>query len=82
MKSSLHSNRGGSDTPGTTLVVTTNQPHASNWFGAPSVAVLPRDVATAIASALRQGWSPTQPGSPFNLDQSEGFAAGPGAARS
>ncbi|QDN93505.1 hypothetical protein FNV62_54685 [Streptomyces sp. RLB3-17] len=70
------------DTPGTTLVVTTNQPHASNWFGAPSVAVLPRDVATAIASALRQGWSPTQPGSPFNLDQSEGFAAGPGAARS
>ncbi|MFI7404783.1 hypothetical protein ACIBW9_30615 [Streptomyces sp. NPDC049541] len=70
------------DTPGTTLVVTTNQPHASNWFGAPSVPVLPSDVAAAIASALRQGWSPTQQGSPFHLDQSEGFAVGPGAAHS
>jgi hypothetical protein len=69
-------------TPGATLIVTTNQPHASNWLGAPSVAVLPSDVAAAIASALRQGWSPAQQGSPFHLDQSEGFTAGPGAARS
>lgn len=66
------------DSPGTTLVVTTNRPHASNWFAAPSNAVLPRDVAAAITLALSQGWSSTEPGSPFRLDQSEGFAAGPG----
>uniref|UniRef100_UPI003F4A02DD hypothetical protein n=1 Tax=Streptomyces ardesiacus TaxID=285564 RepID=UPI003F4A02DD len=64
------------DEPGTTLVVTTNQPHASNWFGVPSVAVLPRHVAAAITLALYQGWSPTQSGSPFHLNQSEGFVPG------
>ncbi|MER8062816.1 MULTISPECIES: hypothetical protein [unclassified Streptomyces] len=57
-------------TPGTTLVVTTNHPHARNWVGEPSIPVLPADVATAIASALRQGWSPTCPGSPLLLDLS------------
>ncbi|MYW65352.1 hypothetical protein GTY65_14985 [Streptomyces sp. SID8379] len=61
------------DHPGTTLVVTTNQPHAGNWFGVPSTAVLPSDVSTAITSALAQGWHPTRPGSPFHLDQSDGF---------
>ncbi|QFZ76296.1 hypothetical protein GFH48_26225 [Streptomyces fagopyri] len=61
------------DTPGTTLVVTTNQPHAGNWFGAPSTAVLPSDVSTAITAALARGWHPTRPGSPVRLDQSDGF---------
>ena len=69
------------DFPGTTLIVTTNQPHASNWFGAPSAAVLRKDVAAAINTALCQGWSPTRSGSTFHLDQSEGFVAGPGAVR-
>ncbi|MEV7190724.1 hypothetical protein AB0N81_02805 [Streptomyces sp. NPDC093510] len=61
------------ETPGTTLVVTTNQPHAGNWFGAPSAAVLPSDVSAAITSALARGWHPARPGSPFHLDQSDGF---------
>jgi hypothetical protein len=40
------------DTPGTTLVVTTNQPHPSNWIGREARAVLPADVAQAIERAL------------------------------
>ncbi|MBC9711679.1 hypothetical protein H9Y04_03740 [Streptomyces sp. TRM66268-LWL] len=64
-------------TPGTTLVVTTSQPHANNWFGAPSSPVLPSDVSAAITSALAQGWHPTRPGSPFHLDQSDGFVRFP-----
>ncbi|MFF4519890.1 hypothetical protein [Streptomyces bluensis] len=62
------------DTPGMTLVVTTNQPHPSNWFGGEATPVLPSDVAQAIQLALRAGWTPTAPGSPFHLDQSAGFA--------
>jgi hypothetical protein len=60
--------------PGTTLVVTTNQPHPGNWLGGLGSPVLPSHVADAIASALRQGWEPTRRGSPFQLDQSAGFA--------
>ncbi len=41
--------------PGTTLVVTTNQPHIGNWFGRPGSAVLPSDVADVIKAALQQG---------------------------
>ncbi|MFH9038883.1 hypothetical protein ACH4FA_05900 [Streptomyces sp. NPDC017966] len=62
------------DRPGTTLVVTTNQPHLSNWLGGQGNPVLPSDVANAIALALRQGWAPTRAGSPFHLDQSAGFS--------
>jgi hypothetical protein len=62
------------DHPGTTLVVTTNQPHAGNWLGRPGRPVLPSDVAAAVESALRQGWVPTRAGSPFHLDQSAGFS--------
>lgn len=62
------------DRPGTTLVVTTNQPHLNNWLGGSGNSVLPSDVANAIASALRQGWVPTRAGSPFHLDQSAGFS--------
>ena len=69
------------DSPGTILIVTKNQPHASNWFGAPSAPVLPKDVAAALNTALCQGWSPTRSGSTFHLDQCEGFVAGPGTAR-
>ncbi|WP_372344086.1 hypothetical protein [Streptomyces sp. KL116D] len=65
------------DASGATLVVTTNQPHPSNWVGAPSVAVLPSDVSVAITSALAQGWNATSPGSPFRLDQSDGFVSSP-----
>lgn len=39
------------DAPGTTLVVTTNQPHPSNWVGREAKPVLPADVAEAIRSS-------------------------------
>lgn len=61
------------DTPGTTLVVTTNQPHPSNWLDIPANPVLPAHVADAIRAARAKGWVPEEPGSPFLLDQSEGF---------
>jgi hypothetical protein len=61
------------DTPGTTLVVTTNQPHLSNWIGREPKPVLPSDVAQAIECALRDGWAPTAPDSSFHLDLSAGF---------
>lgn len=64
------------DTPGATLVVTTNQPHASNWIGRDPEPVRPSDVAAAIRLALREGWTPTAPGSAFQLDQSTGFTPG------
>ncbi|MGW1544196.1 hypothetical protein ACWCPM_28830 [Streptomyces sp. NPDC002309] len=60
--------------PGTTLVVTTDQPHTGNWLGLPGSPVPPSDVADAIDAALRQGWVPTRTGSPFHLDQSAGFS--------
>ncbi|MET9969143.1 hypothetical protein ABZZ80_25235 [Streptomyces sp. NPDC006356] len=61
------------DTPGMTLVVTTNQPHPSNWFEREATPVLPSGVAQTIRLAIRKGWTPTAPGSPFHLDQSAGF---------
>ncbi|WSL99289.1 hypothetical protein OG957_21405 [Streptomyces sp. NBC_01718] len=61
--------------PGTTLVVTTNQPHASNWFEREAEPVRPADVARAIQLGLGQGWTPTAPGSPFHLDLSAGFTS-------
>jgi len=63
------------DTPGTTLVVTTNQSHPSNWLGREAKPVLPSGVAKAIQLALREGWTPTAPGSGFHLDQSAGFTS-------
>ncbi|WP_078961923.1 hypothetical protein [Streptomyces hygroscopicus] len=61
------------DVPGTTLVVTTNQPHPSNWLGREAKPVLPADVAEAIELALRAGWAPAAPGRPFHLDRRAGF---------
>ncbi|MET4648282.1 hypothetical protein ABID95_008054 [Streptomyces atratus] len=43
------------DTPGTTLVVTTGQPHPSNWIGREATPVLPFGVAKAIELAFREG---------------------------
>ncbi|MGW4102576.1 hypothetical protein [Streptomyces sp. NPDC004976] len=65
------------DAPGTTLVVTTDQPHLNNWIGREAEPVLPSDVAQAIQRALREGWTPTIPGSPFHLDLSAGFIPSP-----
>lgn len=65
------------DLPGTTLVVITNQPHAGNWFGRQAKPVLPSDVAHVIELALRQGWTPKAPGSPFHLGWSAGFTPSP-----
>ncbi|MET8854577.1 hypothetical protein [Streptomyces sp. NPDC004579] len=63
------------DTPGMTLVITTDQPHPSNWIGRESEPVLPSGVAAAVRLALREGWTPTVPGPTFHLDQSAGFTA-------
>ncbi|MER5524855.1 hypothetical protein ABT075_09625 [Streptomyces sp. NPDC002677] len=63
------------DTPGMTLVVTTDQPHPNNWIGREAEPVLPSNVAEGVRLALREGWTPTAPGSTFHLDQSAGFAA-------
>ncbi|KAB8164568.1 hypothetical protein FH609_017740 [Streptomyces sp. 3MP-14] len=65
------------ETPGATLVVTTNQPHPSNWFDREARPVLPSDVARAVQQALRAGWTPTAPGVPFRLDWSDGFVSSP-----
>ncbi|MCX4704437.1 hypothetical protein [Streptomyces sp. NBC_01373] len=61
------------DTRGQTLVVTTHQPHPSNWIGRVAETVLPSAVAAAVRLALREGWAPKAPGSAFHLDQSAGF---------
>ncbi|OPG05540.1 hypothetical protein B1R27_21010 [Streptomyces sp. GKU 895] len=63
--------------PGTTLVVTTDQSHLSNWLGREGSPIRPSDVARAIEHALREGWTPTSPGAPFPLDLSAGFVASP-----
>jgi hypothetical protein len=42
------------DADGTTLMVTTNQPHASNWTGREAQPVLPSDVAQANRRRVRQ----------------------------
>jgi len=65
------------DGPGTTLVVTTDQPHLSNWRGYEGKPILPSDVARAIEQALREGWTPTSRGATFPLDLSAGFVASP-----
>ncbi|MFG1805091.1 hypothetical protein [Streptomyces sp. NPDC049040] len=64
------------EAPGTTLVVTTDQPHTANWFQRQAAPVLPSDVAAAIRDALARGWTPGAPGRPFLLDLSAGFDAG------
>ncbi|MFF2568954.1 hypothetical protein [Streptomyces sp. NPDC058084] len=56
--------------PGTTLVVTTDRAHPSNWLGTPSAPVLPSQVADTIRTALIEGWTPESPGSPFHPDRS------------
>lgn len=65
------------DAPGRMLVVRTNQPHPSNWFGREARPVLPSGVAHAIRLALHEGWTPTVPGPPFHLDRSAGFTPSP-----
>ncbi|MGW6356959.1 hypothetical protein ACWFR5_17770 [Streptomyces sp. NPDC055092] len=65
------------DSPGSTLVVTTSQPHPSNWLIESASAVAPSAVADGIRNARISGWVPEKPGSPFHLDQSEGFDSSP-----
>ncbi|QIP82779.1 hypothetical protein GLX30_00280 [Streptomyces sp. Tu 2975] len=61
------------DGPGTTLVVTTDQPHPGNWLGRTAAPLLPSHVADSIRTARADGWTPGGPGSPFRLDRSQGF---------
>lgn len=65
------------DRPGRTLVVTTGQPHSSNWLGVEAEPVRPDHVAASIKEALAQGWEPAGSGSPFLLDQSATFVPSP-----
>ncbi|MFF8727889.1 hypothetical protein ACF073_15555 [Streptomyces sp. NPDC015171] len=65
------------DSPGTTLVVTTDRPHPGNWLGRETAPVLPSTVTRAITLALSQGWTPPLPGSPFHLDLPTGFTPSP-----
>ncbi|WP_225320533.1 hypothetical protein [Streptomyces luteolifulvus] len=58
-------------------MVTTNQPHLSNWIGREAKPTLPSDVSQAVEHALREGWTPTAPGSSFHLDLSAGFTPSP-----
>jgi len=51
-----------------TLIVTTTVPRPDNWLLKPSASVTPARVADAVRQALRSGWSPAQPGSPFMLN--------------
>jgi len=60
------------DQPGRTLVVTTHQPHSSNWFDRPAEPILPAEVARTIRLALERGWNPAGRGAPFLLDQPGG----------
>lgn len=62
---------------GSVLVVTTDQPHLSNWLGQEARPVVPADVVDAIKTALSRGWAPTAPGSPFFLDLAPGRAPAP-----
>ncbi|MCY0929048.1 hypothetical protein OTB20_23170 [Streptomyces sp. H27-H1] len=61
--------------PGTALVITTDQPHLSNWIGMQGSPILPAQVADSIRTALTTGWTPKIPGQPFHLDQSAGFVS-------
>ncbi|WAZ19026.1 hypothetical protein STRCI_000045 [Streptomyces cinnabarinus] len=63
------------DSPGSTLVVTTNQAHPDNWMLVPPSAVVPSAVAEGIRCARSLGWAPKSTGSPFHLDQSDGFVS-------
>jgi hypothetical protein len=63
------------DIPGKTLVVTTDEPYPSNWIGHEAEPALPSRVAAAVRVALRQGRTPTVPGSAFHLAPSAGFTA-------
>ncbi|MFI9201233.1 hypothetical protein [Streptomyces sp. NPDC053048] len=65
------------ESPGTMLVVRTSQTHPSNWLDRQTTSVLPSHVATAIQNARTQGWIPEAPGSPYILDQSQGFVPTP-----
>ncbi|ANS66742.1 hypothetical protein SLINC_4518 [Streptomyces lincolnensis] len=60
-----------------TLVVTTGQPHLSNWIGREAEPVLPSSVAAAVRLALHMGWTPTAAGSAFHVEQSAGFTLSP-----
>lgn len=62
--------------PGAVLVVTTDQPHITNWVGRVGNPVRPADVADAIRDARARGWTAELPGSPFHLDRSGDFKRG------
>ncbi|MEU8335353.1 hypothetical protein [Micromonospora tulbaghiae] len=48
------------DCKGSVLLVSMPQDHPSNWFGGPSIPVLPSQVAAVIRKALTEGWRPSQ----------------------
>jgi hypothetical protein len=59
--------------PGATLVVKLDRPRPDNWFGLPSMAVRPSDVAGLVRKALEAGWRPGATGPQFVLSASGGY---------
>jgi hypothetical protein len=49
------------------LIVSVDGSRPDNWLEVPSVIITPVIVRRAIGEALRQGWRPTQKGSPHEL---------------
>lgn len=58
-----------SELRGSVLVVDTGRPHPSNWVGAGSAPVLPREVAKDVRRAITLGWQPRREGKPFSLSE-------------
>jgi hypothetical protein len=53
--------------PGALLVASLPCAHPGNWLGLPAGVVLPGTVASAVKSALTEGWQPSRPGPTFVL---------------
>jgi hypothetical protein len=60
--------------PGAKLVVIMPQVRPDNWFNDPTPeAVLPSHVEKLIRQALKLGWQPDFPGSPFEMNLSNNY---------
>ncbi|MEU8757306.1 hypothetical protein AB0C88_43180 [Streptomyces chartreusis] len=61
------------DTRGVVLIVAADLPFQAIASGGLAGPVLPSGIPASMRVALRVGWTPTDPGSAFHLDQSVGF---------
>jgi hypothetical protein len=56
---------------GCALHVTLARPRPDNWLKKPSAPVTPREVAAIIRRAMKSGWKPAEPGSPFEITEDD-----------